>query len=306
MQIFSVSRGTAPHTPLNRAALILSVALATAMLASCASKSRAPIEDRSAGTARSSASHSPSSGSNGPVVPRSALDPSLSTYTVQRGDTLFRIALDSGQAWRDVVLWNNLEDPNKLEVGQVLRVKPPESVAQSLPVKPGSVDVKASGVPAPVLATPSTPAVAGPAPAKTAAPVAVNPVGGTASNEDEVVFSWPVIGAILEPFSESKNKGVDIAGKLGDPVFAAAEGTVVYAGSGLRGYGNLIILKHNNTYLTAYAHNQSLAVKEQQVVKKGQRIAQMGQSDADRVKLHFEVRRQGKPIDPIKMLPEKQ
>ena len=299
MQIFSVS-----HTPLNRAALILSVALATAMLASCASKSRAPIEDRSAGTARSSTSHSPSSGSNGPVVPRPALDPSISTYTVQRGDTLFRIALDSGQAWRDVVLWNNLEDPNKLEVGQVLRVKPPESVAQSLPVKPGSVDVNASGVPAPVLATPQTPAAA--APARAAAPVATNPVPGTGRNEDEVVFSWPVTGAILEPFSESKNKGVDIAGKLGDPVFAAAEGTVVYAGSGLRGYGNLIIIKHNNTYLTAYAHNQSLAVKEQQVVKKGQRIAQMGQSDADRVKLHFEVRRQGKPIDPIKMLPEKQ
>ncbi len=299
MQIFSVS-----HTPLNRAALILSVALATAMLASCASKSRAPIEDRSAGTARSSTSHSPSSGSNGPVVPRPALDPSISTYTVQRGDTLFRIALDSGQAWRDVVLWNNLEDPNKLEVGQVLRVKPPESVAQSLPVKPGSVDVNASGVPAPVLATPPTPAAA--APTRAAAPVAANPVPGTGRNEDEVVFSWPVTGAILEPFSESKNKGVDIAGKLGDPVFAAAEGTVVYAGSGLRGYGNLIIIKHNNTYLTAYAHNQSLAVKEQQVVKKGQRIAQMGQSDADRVKLHFEVRRQGKPIDPIKMLPEKQ
>lgn len=299
MQIFSVS-----HTPLNRAALILSVALATAMLASCASKSRAPIEDRSAGTARSAASHSPSSGSSGPVVPRPALDPSISTYTVQRGDTLFRIALDSGQAWRDVVLWNNLEDPNKLEVGQVLRVKPPESVAQSLPVKPGSVDVNVSGVPAPVLATPQTPAAV--APARAAAPVATNPVPGTGRNEDEVVFSWPVTGAILEPFSESKNKGVDIAGNLGDPVFAAAEGTVVYAGSGLRGYGNLIIIKHNNTYLTAYAHNQSLAVKEQQVVKKGQRIAQMGQSDADRVKLHFEVRRQGKPIDPIKMLPEKQ
>jgi lipoprotein NlpD len=104
-------------------------------------------------------------------------------------------------------------------------------------------------------------------------------------------------------FDESKNKGLDIAGNAGDPVLAAADGRVVYAGSGLRGYGNLIILKHNNTYLTAYAHNQSLLVKEDQTVKQGQKIAEMGNSDADQVKLHFEIRRQGKPVDPAKYLP---
>jgi len=116
---------------------------------------------------------------------------------------------------------------------------------------------------------------------------------------------WPGNGAVLAGFDEVKNKGLDIGGNAGDPVFAAAEGKVVYAGSGLRGYGNLIILKHNNTYLTAYAHNQTLLVKEDQTVKRGQKIAEMGNSDADRVKLHFEVRKQGKPVDPTKYLPSR-
>jgi lipoprotein NlpD len=107
---------------------------------------------------------------------------------------------------------------------------------------------------------------------------------------------------VLAGFDEARNKGYDIAGKAGDPVMAAADGRVVYAGAGLRGYGNLIILKHNNTYLTAYAHNQTLLVKEDQTVRKGQKIAEMGATDADRVKLHFEIRRQGKPVDPSRYL----
>jgi lipoprotein NlpD len=107
---------------------------------------------------------------------------------------------------------------------------------------------------------------------------------------------------VIAGFDEAKNKGLDIAGNAGDPVLAAADGQVVYAGAGLRGYGNLIILKHNNTFLTAYAHNQALLVKEDQKVRKGQKIAEMGKTDADRVKLHFEIRRQGKPVDPAKYL----
>ncbi len=118
-------------------------------------------------------------------------------------------------------------------------------------------------------------------------------------------WMWPGTGPVIAGFDEVKNKGVDIGGTAGDPVLAAAEGKVVYAGAGLRGYGNLIILKHNNTYLTAYAHNQSLLVKEDQTVKRGQKIAEMGSSDADRVKLHFEVRKQGKPVDPAKYLPSR-
>jgi lipoprotein NlpD len=116
-------------------------------------------------------------------------------------------------------------------------------------------------------------------------------------------FAWPASGNVIGGFDEVKNKGLDIGGKAGDPVLAAADGQVVYAGSGLRGYGNLIILKHNNTFLTAYAHNQALLVKEDQKVRKGQKIAEMGKTDADRVKLHFEIRRQGKPVDPAKYLP---
>jgi lipoprotein NlpD len=116
-------------------------------------------------------------------------------------------------------------------------------------------------------------------------------------------FIWPSNGALIAGFDEAKNKGLDIAGKAGDAIVAAADGQVVYAGAGLRGYGNLIILKHNNTFLTAYAHNQALLVKEDQTVKKGQKIAEMGNTDADRVKLHFEIRRQGKPVDPTRHLP---
>jgi lipoprotein NlpD len=107
---------------------------------------------------------------------------------------------------------------------------------------------------------------------------------------------------VLAGFDEAKNKGIDIGGKLGEPVLASADGKVVYAGSGLRGYGNLVILKHNNTYLTAYAHNQTLLVKEDQQVKRGQKIAEMGNSDSEQVKLHFEIRKLGKPVDPAKLL----
>ena len=124
-----------------------------------------------------------------------------------------------------------------------------------------------------------------------------------ANADEEIAWIWPAAGSVLAGFDEVKNKGLDIGGAAGTPVVAAADGRVVYVGAGLRGYGNLIILKHNNTYLTAYAHNQSLLVKEDQNVRKGQKIAEMGSSDADRVKLHFEVRRQGKPVDPAKYLP---
>jgi lipoprotein NlpD len=144
-------------------------------------------------------------------------------------------------------------------------------------------------------ATPST-APAASAPAVTATPATVV--------EDDVSFIWPVRGDIVANFDEAKNrKGLDIGGVAGTPILAAADGKVVYAGSGLRGYGNLIIVKHSATYLTAYAHNQTLLVKEEQSIKQGQKIAEMGNSDADQVKLHFEVRKMGKPVDPAKYLP---
>jgi len=128
-------------------------------------------------------------------------------------------------------------------------------------------------------------------------------VSAAPATDDDIDWIWPTNGTVLAGFDEVKNKGLDIGGVAGDSVVAAADGRVVYVGAGLRGYGNLIILKHNNTFLTAYAHNKTLLIKEDQAVRKGQKIAEMGNSDADRVKLHFEVRRQGKPVDPAKYLP---
>jgi lipoprotein NlpD len=174
---------------------------------------------------------------------------------------------------------------------------PAPAVVVARPVASAAV-VAAPVAPASAASAPASASAAAPA-VVAAAPVAVPP----AAPDDEIAWMWPARGAVLAAFDEVKNKGLDIAGALGDPVLAAADGRVVYVGAGLRGYGNLIIVKHNATYLTAYAHNQTLLVKEDQTVRRGQKIAEMGSSDADRVKLHFEVRRQGRPVDPARYLP---
>ena len=251
-------------------------------------------------------------------------------YTVQKGDTLIRIGLDAGQNYRDIARWNAIENPNKIEIGDVYRVVPPEEPAVAKAVVSGRLSVtplppvaaapsppKASSPSAPppvtVAATPP-PAVKPAAPSTVqaseplvAAPVPQKPPAAAApavpSTDDALEFAWPAKGEVIVAFDEAKNrKGIDLAGGAGDPVFAAAEGKVVYAGEGLRGYGKLIIIKHNNTFLTAYAHNQSILVKEDQSVKKGQKIAEMGSTDSDRVKLHFEIRERGRPVDPMKYL----
>jgi lipoprotein NlpD len=137
-------------------------------------------------------------------------------------------------------------------------------------------------------------------------PTTAEPVVDAAAKESaEPAWQWPATAPVVGSFDEGRRKGLLLGGKAGDPVFAAADGRVVYAGAGLRGYGNLIIIKHNSQYLTAYAHNQTLLVKEDQVVRKGQKVAEMGNTDADRVQLHFEIRKQGKPIDPAKSLPSR-
>jgi lipoprotein NlpD len=118
-------------------------------------------------------------------------------------------------------------------------------------------------------------------------------------------WSWPIEGKVIETFNETRNKGIDILGKEGDPVLAAADGQVVYSGSGLRGYGNLVIVKHDDDFISAYAHNRQILVKQGQTVKRGQRIAELGKTDAEMPKLHFEIRRQGKPIDPLTVLPKR-
>ncbi|MCT9809248.1 peptidoglycan DD-metalloendopeptidase family protein [Acidovorax sp. Be4] len=275
-----------------------SVLLAGFVLAGCGSQvNRAPVEDR--GTASSAGSVS--SGVAAKPLPGAENAGKPGYYTVRPGDTLIRIGLETGQSWKDISRWSNLENANLIEVGQVLRVIPPASAVSSS----GSTDSGNGRSVAPVViggaTTPATPA-----PAATATPVTPKPAASAQTgSDDDMGFIWPASGSLIAGFDESRNKGYDIGGKAGDPVLAAADGRVVYAGAGLRGYGNLIILKHNNTYLTAYAHNQSLLVKEDQSVRKGQKIAEMGSTDADRVKLHFEVRRQGKPVDPSRYLPSR-
>ena len=232
-------------------------------------------------------------------------------YTVKPKDTLIGIGLETGQSHKDIARWNSLENPNKIEIGQVLRVAPPvavtavtgdSGVAVAKPVASGAATATAiaPGASAAPAKPASAPASATGTPAS--APTTTAAAAASASEED-LGWIWPGSGPVLAGFDDAKNKGLDIGGSAGDAVLASSDGKVVYAGAGLRGYGNLIILKHNNTFLTAYAHNQTLLVKEDQTVKKGQKIAEMGSSDADRVKLHFEVRRQGKPVDPSKYLP---
>lgn len=273
---------------------IASWAVLTLMVATltvgCASRGRVPppVEDRKL---VGSTLDKPQPGSENAGKP--------GYYTVKSGDTLIRIGMDHGQSWRDIVRWNNLDNPNVIETGQVLRVAPPaqESGVVVRPITSSAAQATPVTESAPAQAAVAQPAPPAPATAQPASPA---PSADTA--EEAIRFQWPAKGHTLTGFDEAKNKGIDIAGKAGDPVFASADGKVVYAGSGLRGYGNLIIVKHNNTYLTAYAHNQALLVKEDQVVKRGQKIAEMGNSDADQVKLHFEVRRQGKPVDPMRYL----
>lgn len=273
-------------------------------LVGCANKGRlAPVEDRNLGAAQRSAKPLPGAEHAGKP----------GYYTVRPGDTLLRIGLDHGQSARDLARWNNLDNPNLIEKGQVLRVVPPtQEVAAARAAAPASsTGASASNTAAPAAsASSASSAATKPASAPAAngvaasnAPAANGAPAASSEGDEAIHFQWPVRGPLIAGFDESKNKGLDISGKAGDPVLAAADGKVVYAGSGLRGYGNLIIIKHNNTFLTAYAHNQALLVKEDQAIKRGQKIAEMGNSDADQVKLHFEIRRQGKPVDPAKYLP---
>jgi lipoprotein NlpD len=221
---------------------------------------------------------------------------------VQRGDTLNSVALAFGVDVRDLASWNNISEMAALTIGQSLRVVPPPQTATVTPVAPaGSPEVRPlPGPGAEANPTPPPPAPAALPPLPPAAPA--KPEAPAAS---AVQWQWPAAGKIIDTFDETRNKGIDIAGNDGDPVAAAADGEVVYVGSALRGYGNLVIVKHSEEFISAYAHNRQILVKQGQAVKRGQRIAEFGRSDADRTKLHFEVRRQGKPVDPLKYLPSR-
>jgi lipoprotein NlpD len=289
---------------------------ATLLLAACAGKSPAPVEDQSPSRWMSW----PKNGQPAPAAamqsapvpqPETAVPPGY--YRVVKGDTLYSIALDNGQDYREMAEWNRLADPAQIKVGQVLRVIPPGAepapdgaIAVARPVG-APPQLEAAALDAPV-ATGPKPAVAAPAarPAPAAAalpPNAATAAASPAAPADRSRWAWPGAGSVIAGFDGAGNKGIDLAGKAGDPVQAAGDGKVVYVGSGLRGYGQLVIVKHDAEYLTAYAHNRKILVREGQQVKRGETIAEMGDSDADRVKLHFELRRQGKPVDPLKHLP---
>jgi lipoprotein NlpD len=285
--------------------------LSLGILSACSTETRvAPVIDRPAPTASTFRPRPQPA----PAVEEAKPD-ARGTYTVRRGDTLLRIALDHGQNYRDLVAWNNLSDPDDIKVGQVLKVAQPERTANGVvtsPVTmPGAEKVPAvpkktepSGAKKPYseanLAKEDNPK------AEKVVTAGVTPGTTVTANDDEKLsWMWPSDGKIIATFDEGKNKGIDIAGKMGQQVMAAGSGKVMYAGSGIRGYGNLVIVKHSNSLLSAYAHNRTILVKEGQNVTKGQPIAEMGDSDADGVKLHFEIRQQGKPVDPAKFLPSR-
>ena len=303
---------------------IVALILSTLLLAGCMSQQPVPAVDRSGTTQSRAASVAQPTGPG--------------YYTVKRGDTLYRIALENGQDHRDIAVWNNIVNPSAIKEGQVLRVQPPVASDSSdgvttKPIATGAiVEARSLDQPASVSATP-TPSnglkreprvckepysdeayarlnkTAEPAkPVDTKAetkPDAPAAAPAVATGPDDVPWLWPSSAKVSAPYSDSGNKGLDFAGKAGDPVLAAGDGKVVYAGSGLRGFGELVIVKHNATYLSAYAHNRKILVKEGQQVSRGQKIAEMGNTDAESVKLHFEIRKQGKPVDPAQYLPKR-
>lgn len=249
------------------------------LLAACTSLSRAPVDDGK-------------TASPYPPLPKDCTQ----TWTVKKGDTLIGIALDAGADYRDIAAMNQISNPNIIQLDRTLCVR---RSAQKSARKP------ASTMPPATKADQATKDNNKPAAGKPVEDMPSTSSATAAAMADGVKFAWPAKGKVVAGFNDSSNKGINIAGKMGEPVDAAAEGKVVYAGSGLRGYGNLVIVKHENNYLTAYAHNSKILVKEGETVKRGQRIAEMGDSDADSVMLHFEVRRQGKPVDPLKFLSQR-
>jgi lipoprotein NlpD len=305
----------AAHVARGGLMLVMAVALFSS---ACTRKIAAPVVDSGASAARTAASRG--------------------VHIVRPGDTVLSISRQYGIAARDIIAWNHLANPNQIEVGQAVRIAPAGTaasnvtVAEAIPVRVDAVRTD------PADRTPAAPAGApgasvavkneprggkepysdeGWAKAQSAS---YTPVMATAPQQAEAPqqnaaamegkWIWPVKGKVIIAYDapmdsngKTRNKGIDIAGAPGTPVLAAAAGKVAYAGSGLRGLGKLVIIKHDADYLTAYAHNQNLLVKELDTVSQGQKIAELGSTDADRPKLHFELRRQGQPVDPLKHLP---
>ncbi|MBU1691572.1 MAG: peptidoglycan DD-metalloendopeptidase family protein [Gammaproteobacteria bacterium] len=279
------------------------------LISGCAStKSSAPVLERASMTQKS------------PTKTRKDGDLRPQTYTVQKGDTLYGIALEHGFDYKEVAEWNGITPPYTIHIGQSVKFKDSPQTVVVTPLKTGAMaETRQAGEDALLKTQPKALKLAYSEQAEKAStartesqdkPVpaelpAEKKEGNQSEDDERVEWNWPTTGKVITSFNEASGsgKGLDIGGKSGQPVLAAGPGKVVYSGSGLRGYGKLVIIKHNKTYLSAYAHNHKILVKEGQSVTKGQKIAEMGDSDADQVKLHFEIRRFGKPVDPMKYLP---
>ena len=294
--------------PVSRYVVLLAV-FAASLLGGCASRAPAPVIERGS---------APGKGPGPVATPAKPGE----FHTVRRGDTLYSIALEHGQSYRDVASWNNIDNPNVIRVGQQLRIAPPEGVAVAKPVAgPAAVEARplsAGGPPSTdtfkrepkggkqpyteqAMAAAQKPEESRPPQSNVPSKVESRPAEPSAGGD--LNWAWPSSGKVIAAYVEGGSKGVDIEGRIGESVLAAEAGKVTYAGSGIRGYGNLLIVQHANSLSSVYAHNSKLLAKEGQQVAKGQKIAELGNSDADQAKLHFEIRRQGKPLDPIKLLP---
>ncbi|CAB3670265.1 MAG: LysM peptidoglycan-binding domain-containing protein [Achromobacter sp.] len=264
-------------TRLRRPVFVAGV-LSLAILAGCASKgTRAPVVDLTGGQ--------PSAVQSG------------GSYVVKPGDTLYKIARANNVDVENIKRWNNLSDPNQISVGQVLKMSGASgSAAQPAPIASSKPQPRPLDQPDDTSAT-ATASLPPPAPAETKPTT-------RAADAGVINWTWPANGQIMQGFNNN-SKGIDIVGALGDPVNAAADGKVMYSGNGVRGLGNLIIVNHQNGFITAYAHNRTLLVKTGQDVKRGAKIAEIGQSDTTSPRLHFEIRRQGTPVDPMQYLPAK-
>lgn len=293
------------------------------LLVSCVTRNPAPVVDRQV-TSR----EAPPVAASAPVPAAKTIDARPEFHEVQKGETLFSIAFQHGVDYREMAQWNGLDDPNVLKVGQRLRLTPPDGASVVATVAPDGVVVTPLGSPelpaksaapvAPAATLKTEPkAIKQPYSDKTLAqlqtPGAEKPKSDAklqtkpgepqpAPVEDGIDWAWPSKGRPKVLFTET-SKGIDIPGKRGQPVIAAAAGKVIHVGSNLRGYGKLIIIQHSSMFLSAYAHNSQVLVREGERIAKGQKIAEMGDTDTDQVKLHFEIRRFGKPVDPLRYLP---
>ncbi|HET9663555.1 MAG TPA: peptidoglycan DD-metalloendopeptidase family protein [Burkholderiales bacterium] len=302
----------------------VALAAAAVLIAGCTTPRRAPVSDR-APQAKPVAPEKPAPAVRVPVPPESR--PAF--HTVKKGETLYSIALEYGLDYKELAEWNGI-DPAKLQAGQQLRLAPPGAAVSAAPLKsaPPAIEARPLGTPAPAaplagatvvktepkgLRVPyseqSYAQLAQVRPEATIAPKPPEPGGPlkpeTTQDAGGLSWMWPAAGKVVGTFNGSTAKGIAIAGKLGQPVLASAAGRVIHSGTGIRGLGRFIVIKHNDAYLSVYAHNNLLLVKEGDSVSRGQKIAEMGNSDSDQVKLHFEIRRFGKPVDPVKLLPDR-